>query len=218
MLATELIAEWIEELQRQVRRRVECLSAEELAWRPDLGGNPVGITVWHFGRWLDFMAVCALEGRPQDEQQWLTRGWATRTGYDPRGIGEFGYGTLTGYTIEEVNQVPALTAEELLTYLDQTAGALHEHVLALDPTKLKQLAAGSVSPEPDGSGRRTVETLTILQWLTGILTGSFRHTGEIEALNAMRTRIKAAAQSPGTPHGGTVSSAIHTKHPVMPSQ
>lgn len=192
MLATELIAEWIEELQRQVRHRIEHLSAEELAWRPDPGGNSAGVTVWHFSRWLDFLAVCAFQGRPQDQQQWFTRGWAMRTGYDPRGIGEYGYGTLTGYTIEEVNQVPALTVDELLTYLGQTAEALRAYILALDPAQLQQPVAASVATEPDGSGRSNEDSRTILERLTGILTGCFRHAGEIETLNAMRTRLRVA--------------------------
>jgi hypothetical protein len=199
MDATELIACWIDELQRQVRMRVGELTADELAWRADPGGNSVGVTVWHFSRWLDFMLVCAFEGRPQGEQQWFARGWATRTGYDPRGIGEQGYGTLTGYTLEEVDRVPQLTAEELLSYLGQTAGALRAYVLALEPAELRQAAGSSVTPEPDGAVRprptRTDEERARLDWLTGILTGCFRHSGEIEALNAIRRRTAVGTKS-----------------------
>jgi hypothetical protein len=203
MLATELIAEWIDELQRQVRQRIESLSSDELPFRPDPGGNSVGVTVWHFARWLDLMAVCAFGGRPADQQLWFTQGWAARTGYDPRGLGVHGYGTLTGYTLEEVARVPALTAAELLAYLEQACQALRTQVLAIGQDDLHTPPPGPASPESPHAGGAGDDTR--LQWLTGILTGSFRHTGEIETLNAMRRRLTPAS-SPSSPSSQRVPS------------
>lgn len=194
MLATELIAEWIDELQRQVRRRIEHLDGAELAWRSDPGGNPRGVTVWHFSRWLDFMGVCAFAGRPQSEQVWFTNGWAARTAYDPRGLGEDGYGTLTGYTLDDVAKVPLLPVDDLLTYLGEVCAALRAQILALSPDELRAPAPGRAHPEPGGTPPADSERQqSRLEWLTQILTGSFRHAGEIETLNALRKRTLASA-------------------------
>jgi hypothetical protein len=46
------------------------------------------------------------------------------TGYDPRGHGQAGLGKITRYTWDEVLEIPALLAADLLTYLDQVTAAL----------------------------------------------------------------------------------------------
>jgi hypothetical protein len=202
MLATELLIGLLDELQRQVRVRVGHLSAVELAWRPDPGGNPVGVTVWHFSRWLDFLGVCMLGAQPQDQQHWFVNGWAERMGYDPRGLGIYGYGVLTGYTIEEVNEVPAFSAEQLLTYLSEVCAGLRDQILPLASDQLNDLAPSTVHTEPDGTSFQRSQSvadedeegpLTRLEAITGILTGSFRHTGEIDALLAIRSRLAATS-------------------------
>ena len=176
MRDVELLADLIERLVRDVRAEVAELSSEELSWQPDPEANNIGVTVWHFSRWLDMLAIQALANRPAAEELWQTRGWAARTGYDPRGIGYRGLGLLTGYTQAEVAAVPHLTASQVLEYLEQASGALREQLLALPSGALYQ-------PTPGLGGKRTVYDLLI-----SILTGCFGHVGEIEALKAMRAR------------------------------
>src|SRR5260370_30284396 len=105
------------------------LSPTELAWRPDAQGNSIGVTVWHYSRWLDLLVVRFLQNRSAGEEQWHTQGWATRTGYDPRGIGFAGLGAITGYTQEEVAAIPQMSGEELLAYLDQACTVLRQYLL-----------------------------------------------------------------------------------------
>ena len=176
MQATEVLADFIEQLARDVREQVQGLSPEALRWQPDSEGNGVGITVWHFSRWFDLLAVRALENRPQEEEQWFTRGWAEQTGYDPRSIGYAGLGALTGYTQAEVAAVPELSADDLLTYLDQTSSALSQQIRALSVEALFQVVPGL-------TGKRTP-----YQWVKPILMGATGHLGEIECLKAMRAR------------------------------
>ena len=152
-----------------------------MTWQPDTEGNSITITVWHFSRWLDLLTVRALENRPPEEEQWQTRGCAQKTGYDPRGIGYQGFGALTDYTQEEVAAIPVLSADELLTYLDQVCEALRQHLLSLPEEALYQPAMGL-------GGRRTP-----YQWIKSILLGSYGHLGEIEALKAMQGRTQALA-------------------------
>jgi hypothetical protein len=179
MKNVELIADLVAYLARSVRQEVAGMSEEELTWQPDAEGNSIAITVWHFSRWLDLLTVRAFENRPPEEEQWQTRGWAKKTGYDPRGIGYQGFGALTGYTQEEVAAVPVLSADELLTYLDQVCEALQQHLLLLPEEALYQPAMGL-------GGRRTP-----YQWIKSILLGSYGHLGEIEALKAMQGRAQA---------------------------
>jgi DinB superfamily len=176
MNANELLADLVQTLAASLREELGELSPEALAWQPDPEGNGIGITVWHVSRWLDLLAVQILQARPAPEEQWHTRGWAARTGYDPRGIGYRGLGALTGYTWAEVEAVPPLPAADLLAYLDQAATALRDHLLALPTAALWQ-------PAPGGNGTRTV-----YDYVKGPLLGAYGHIGEIAALKALRAR------------------------------
>jgi hypothetical protein len=129
--------------------------------------------------------VRALENKPQEEEQWFTRGWAQKTGYDPRGIGYAALGALTGYTQAEVAAVPQLSAADLLTYLDQVSNAVSQQIRALPVEALHQIVPGL-------GGKRTP-----YQWVKPILMGALGHLGEIECLKAMRERQKASKRDPG---------------------
>ena len=183
MQANEILADWISDLARDVREQVQKLSLDELTWQPDSEANSIGLTVWHFSRWLDLLAVRALENRPPEEEQWFTRGWAQKTGYDPRGTGYAGLGALTGYTQAEVALVPTLSADDLLTYLDQVCETLRSQLLAMSGEAVHQVVPGL-------TGKRTP-----YQWVKPILQGCFGHLGEIECLNAMRARQVASDSS-----------------------
>lgn len=182
MRDAELIADLLQYLPQRVREEIESLSPGELFWQPDNEGNNIAVTVWHFSRWLDMLCVRALQNRPRTEERWYRDGWATKTGYDPAGIGYAGLGVLTGYTPAEVAAVPLLPAEDLLTYLDQVCTALSEEILALPDGALHQPVPGLGAPR------------TAYNWLRTVIMGSFGHVGEIEAIKALYSRAGIAAQ------------------------
>jgi hypothetical protein len=101
MKDVEVLADLITSISERTRSIVTGLSRAELAWRPDAQGNSIGVTVWHYSRWLDLLVIRLLKNKPAEEEQWHTQGWMTRTGYDPRGIGFGGLGAITGYTQKE---------------------------------------------------------------------------------------------------------------------
>src|SRR5262245_27481960 len=70
MRDVELLADLIERLVRDVRAEVAELSSEELSWQPDPEANNIGVTVWHFSRWLDMLAIQALANRSAAEELW----------------------------------------------------------------------------------------------------------------------------------------------------
>jgi hypothetical protein len=170
-----VLAAWLGDLTAMVHEQIAGLSADELAFQPDPQGNSIGVTVWHFSRWLDEVGR-AFTGQPPSAALWHTGGWAARTGYDPTGIGYEGLGVLTGYTWTEVTQVPALSAAELLDYLGQVTDRL---LGQLDSMPTEALHA----PAPGLGGTRSRYAR-----LSAVLQGSFGHVGEIEALDAMRRR------------------------------
>ena len=177
MTANDLLAEWVEDFARGVHDEIADLSPAALAWLPRPQANGIGVTVWHCARWLDVIGVQALRGLPADQELWHTQGWAMRTGYDPRGHGQAGLGAITGYTWDEVLEIPALPAADLLTYLDQVVAALAGQLRAMTPEQL-------YAPAPGFSGRRTA-----YRWVRPFLQGCFGHLGEIEALKAWQANV-----------------------------
>jgi hypothetical protein len=175
-----VLAAWLGDLVAMVHQHIAGLSAEELAFQPDPQGNSIGVTVWHFSRWLDVVGR-AFAGQPPSAELWHTAGWAARTGYDPTGIGHQGLGVLTGYTWAQVTQVPTLSAAELLDYLGQVTDRL---LRQLDGMPIEILHG----PAPGLGGTRSRYSR-----LSAVLQGSFGHVGEIEALKAMRARRLATS-------------------------
>jgi len=180
MQDVELLFEWAGELATEMRNEIETLSKETLSWQPAPESNSIGVTVWHVCRWLDLLAVRAIQNRTQAEEQWFTRGWAEKTGYDPRGIGLNGFGAITGYTWAEVEAIPKLTADDLVTYLDQVVGALQGQLQSLSTETLHQ-------PSPGLGGTRS-----IYDWLKAILKGWLRHLGEIQTLKAIKLQMETS--------------------------
>jgi hypothetical protein len=171
----ELYADLLMALSKWAHLEVEGLEAAELAWQPDAEGNNIAVTVWHFSRWLD-VTVRLMLGKSPGEELWLTRGWAERTGYNPQGIGKRGLGVVTGYTLQEVAEIPLLSAQELLIYLDQVCETLIRFLRALPSSEPLQRPIFENDP------------LTKQQLLQEVLMGSCGHMGEIEALKAMMKR------------------------------
>ncbi len=183
MRDVEVLAGLVSDYAARLRRHTAGLTLEELRWQPDDEANSIGVTLWHVGRWLDLLTVRALQNRPPEEEQWFTRGWAEKTGYDPRGLGDGGLGALSGYTWAEVCAVPVLPVDEALAYIDQACVALREHLLSMPEGSLQQPVLGF-----HGHG-------TAWEWLTRVLAGVFGHTGEIDAIKASRARRMTRAAS-----------------------
>ena len=173
MRDTELMAKWFEDVGTRVRERLKGLDEDALEWRADDRGNNVRETVWHMARWIDVL-IRVLGGTQPSTERWFTDGWAQRTSYDPRGIGDDGLGALTGYTFEEVLRVPRLTATELVRYLDSVIGPLAQRLRGL--------------PDDEAAARA-------VRRATGILQGCFGYIGEIDALLAIRERSAQRASA-----------------------
>lgn len=173
----ELLLDLLETLDFMLRPAVQDLPADALGWRPDPEANSIGVTMWHIGRLLDHLWAQALRDQPDEDQIWFANGWADRTAHDPRGLGSFGWGILAGYSQEEVAQVPALSASELITYLDQARDALRETLQSFPEEALHRRAPG-----------RPWERWTAYRCVKLFVLNAFEHVGEIKALRAMWER------------------------------
>jgi DinB family protein len=160
------MAKWFEDVGAGVRERLKSVEEDALEWRPDDRGNNVRETVWHMARWIDVLTRILGGAQPATER-WFTDGWAQRTGYDPRGIGDDGLGVLSGYTFQEVLAIPRLNATELVRYLDSVIRPLAQRLRTL--------------PDDEAAARA-------VRRATGILQGCLGHIGEIDALLAIRER------------------------------
>src|SRR3954471_19310940 len=170
MTGIDVVADLLDEVVTSIHGVIEGMPQEQLDWKPDPGGNSIGLTVWHVSRWMDVLGARILADLPAEQEQWHTQGWTAKTGYDPRGIGSRGLGTITGYTLEEAAAVPSLSAADLLAYLDQGYSVVRE--------RLEDITSDMLFEPNPGT---TVEGTTY-RWLKSLIKGFFGHLGEIQAL------------------------------------
>ena len=164
-----------------LHRTIKDLPKEALQWQPDLEANNIAVTVWHICRALDLLKVKILENLPDQEQLWYARGWASKTNYDPTGLGIAGFGNLAGYTLEQVKEIPILSAGESLEYFNQVYDALNDYLAqlkleALEKPPIGWPAAAGESPEK------------VYEVLFMFLMDTREHLGEIKAIKAMWNR------------------------------
>jgi hypothetical protein len=180
MTDVEVLADILADFVKTAHTEVEGLSPEALTWKPDPGANNIAITAWHFARWMDILGTRILQDRAAEDEQWFVRGWAEKTGYDPRGIGHLGLGAITGYSLQEAAAVPELSASELLTYLTEAFAIVEPQLRPMPSEMLYKPVPGKV-----------VEGTTY-NWLKRLIRGFLGHIGEIQALKAMQARTTAA--------------------------
>jgi hypothetical protein len=164
-----------------LHRTIADLPKEALQWQPDAEANNIAVTVWHICRALDVLKVKILENQPDQKQLWYARGWSSKTNYDPAGLGISGFGDLAGYTLEQVKEVPILSAEESLEYFDQVFDALNEYLTNLNIEVLEQPPIGW--PSTAGGSPENVYTVLLM-----FLMDNREHLGEIKAIKAMWKR------------------------------
>lgn len=142
MNANDVIIDFLEDNRRRLHRLFDAFSDDCVYWKPDEYSNNIAITVWHMARILDVFLIQEAEGEPSDQQCWFKNGWSKQVDYDPRGIGQFGWGILTGYTQEEVADIPQLSREEMLGYLNEVYDTVKEYIERSDIEYLLTPAAG----------------------------------------------------------------------------
>ncbi len=155
---------------------------ECLYWQADAEANSIGLTVWHLARIADVTATIILNSKTPMEQAWFTSGWAEKTNYNPMGKGWMGTGMLTGFTQEDVAEIPPMPAADYLAYFNETYTTLTQHLQALPADGLEQILEGMGNSKP------------VYFWYRLTIIDAMRHTGEIFALKAMWERTQQQAE------------------------
>jgi len=155
---------------------LEELTNEGLHWQPDTQANSIAVNVWHVSRVLDVFLAQHIFNKAYLEEIWYQDGWDKKTGYIPNGIGVHGWGMLTGYTENEVRQIPQFNKDTLKTYFDATTGAVQKYLQEIDDEELMQ-------PAPGYEGKQSNYF-----WVRHPLFDLTRHVGEMLTLKAMWER------------------------------
>ena len=177
----DVLIDMLQHFAYGLHRTITDLPKEALQWQPDLEANNIAVTVWHICRALDVLKVKILENQPDQKQLWYAMGWASKTNYDPAGLGIGGFGNLGGYTLEQVKEVPILSAEEALEYFDQVYGALNDYLTNLNIEMLEHPPSGW--PGTAGASPESVYVVLLM-----FLMDNREHLGEIKAIKAMWNR------------------------------
>ena len=181
--ANEVMIDYLDDTQRRLKRNMAGVDHDALHWAPDPGANSIAVTLWHMGRLFDLFLTQQVKGEPSGRECWIHNGWAAETNYDPRGLGRDGWGSVNGYTLDEVASIPRFTKDQLLSYLDEVYEAVRSYVRA---TSMAELA----EPTPGFD-----ERYTKYQVLSMALLDNVRHLGEVRTLKAMRERLCAQGES-----------------------
>lgn len=184
MNANDVLIDFLEDNRRRLKRALASMSDDCLTWQPEAGANSIALTVWHMARILDVFLTRQAKGDSPEAECWFQQGWeahesweahyswAAQTGYDPRGIGQNGWGMLTGYTLEEAAAVPHLPREQLLGYLDQVYDRVRQYLAGTSIETLQSPCAGFEA------------SYTKYQCIQMALLDNVRHLGEIFAIQA----------------------------------
>ena len=167
MNANDVLIDLLEDNRRRLCRGLNEMSDECLTWQPEAGANNIIVTMWHMARILDVFLIFQTRGCAPEEECWFRCGWAERTGYDPRGIGQNGWGMLTGFTQEEVMSIPPLSREQALDYLNDVYDTVKEY---LANTPMEKLETPGVGFEGKYSQYQCIQMA---------LLDNIRHLGEI---------------------------------------
>lgn len=176
MDANDVLIDFLEDNRRRLHRLFDVISDECLSWKPEAEANNITATVWHMARVLDVYLTQQVRGRASEEECWFRQGWANQTHYDPRGLGQNGWGMLTGCTQKEVAMIPPFTKEQILGYLDDVYDTVKKY---LEETPIETLLAPGIGFQ----GRYTQ-----YQCIQMALLDNIRHLGEVFAIHARRDR------------------------------
>ena len=148
------------------------------------------MTIWHTARILDVFLTQDIEGKDAAQERWQTSGWSATLDYDPRGIGTSGWGAVTGYTEEEVKNIPEFDADSLKAYFAETTQSMLAYLETVTGEDLRSSSKGY-----DGKQ-------TNYFWVRHSIFHLTLHLGEILAIQAMYDRQNASKDSEPVPEPG----------------
>ncbi len=159
MDVTDLLDDALSRIPDAVRDAIEDLDDADLAWRPAPDANPIGWLVWHLTRVQDAQ-LAPIAGV---DQLWTTDGWVDRFTV-PDAANDHGY----GWSVDDVADFEAPSAEVLLDHLDAVNARCRELVAGLTPDDLDRVIDDSYDPP-----------VTVGTRLISIVDDAAQHAGQV---------------------------------------
>jgi hypothetical protein len=172
----DVVVDYLDDALRRLKRDLEGVDEACLHWKIDTQANSIALVLWHMGRLTDVFFHQLTLGKPPEETCWFRCGWADVTGYDPRGRGRGGWGTLNEYTPEEVANIPDFSKAQGLGFIQDVYTTLRDYLKSSSMGELTQAAPGF-----DGQ-------FTRYQVLSMALMDNIRHLGEIRLIKSLWER------------------------------
>jgi hypothetical protein len=178
MTLTEFIGNCLDQNYNGVRRSLDGLTSEELAFRPAPQCNSIGWTAWHYSRLLDFWINTIVKGQPQMWEQ----GWADKFNRPAEAM-DVGF----AHTPEQIAAFEAPDPEVLTGYLEASRGLLVQFLGEQDDDSLS-------STEVTNPGAGMMPLSTLFQQLIWELN---QHSGHIAYLRGIQRGIEDATFTGG---------------------
>jgi hypothetical protein len=176
LTGVEVMIDYLDDNQRRLKRYLNEVDEDCLHWKIDPEAISIAVILWHMGRLLDVFTFQLALGRSSDQECWFSGGWAEETGYDPRGLGRDGWGSLNQYSPAEVAAIPRFSWSQLSGYLDDVYRSVRDTLNFTPMTLLAQPGAGF-----DGQYTR-------YQIISMALMDNVRHLGEIRLIKSLYSR------------------------------
>jgi hypothetical protein len=174
MKANDVLIDLLEDNRRRIHRLFDVISDECLYWQPNKDVNSIAVTVWHMARIFDVFLTRQVMGLPPTEECWFHHHWVDQTKYDPGGIGLNGWGMLTGYSLQEVADIPRFKKEHIIGYLDDVYDSIVKY---LETTSMEELITPAIGFEGKYSRYQCIQMA---------LLDNVRHLGEVLAIHARK--------------------------------
>jgi hypothetical protein len=171
MRERDVLIEAFDRLPALVGSAVNGLTADQLRWAPAPGANTIGWLVWHLTRIQDDHVADLIE----DEQVWVSGGWATRFA-----LSAADRGTGYGHTPADVARVRPDGPGALVEYYDAVSRRTQE--------LLGRLAADELDRVVD---TRWDPPVTLGVRLVSVLGDGMQHVGQAAYVRGLLPRLIA---------------------------
>lgn len=176
LTGNDVMADYLDDNLRRLKRTLADVTDEGLYWQVDAEANSIATNLWHMARILDVFFTQLMLGLPSDEERWISGGWAEKTGYDPRGLGRDGWGSVNEYTPEEVAAMPKFSQAQLIDFLAEVYSTVRKYLRSTSMLELAQPAVGF-------GGK-----FTRYQIISMALMDNVRHVGELRLIKSLWQR------------------------------
>ncbi|HKZ29744.1 MAG TPA: DUF664 domain-containing protein [Acidimicrobiia bacterium] len=150
MVTSDVLIDAFDRIRQLVKRSVDGLEADALAYRPEADANSIGWLVWHLTRIQDDH-LAEIAGQ---DQTWVSESWADRFGM-PADPDNTGY----GHTSEQVAALKPADPDLLTGYHIAVSDQTRRYLATVDATELDRIIDRSYDP-PVSVGVRLVSVIS----------------------------------------------------------